>query len=412
MTQGNIASWKMKEGDSYSAGDVILEIETDKATMDVEAQDDGILGKILVQDGEKNVSVGTKIAIMAEERDDLSSLEVFKDSKPGPTETKAEEPNESKPKASEEEPRKEAAHAKTTKKTSKSTSLTKDGNGHGLSPAVQSLLMQYNIDNVKDIPTTGPRGRLTKGDVLTYAKQIDAKAAKEVAKAYSARSKLDLSNIKKAPKQEPKAVAPTTAAAAQEETNHVIEIQRRINMTEIFRLSQKFSQESGVDISIADLAAKAAAKALRDVPSFGLSRQKNEDVLFAEIVGYAVPTTTPKLHPLKAQTSQSTSPVPDLIPLASGSIKLPQGVPTNSSLSLQETTTFNEEIPLADPTFDFIDYLTGRLPAKSPKKSVPSQSPRITASLSCDAGSADPKIASIYLDRVAQYIESPAHLLL
>jgi acetyl/propionyl-CoA carboxylase alpha subunit len=48
MTEGNIASWKIKEGDSFSAGDVLLEIETDKAQMDVEAQDDGILAKILV----------------------------------------------------------------------------------------------------------------------------------------------------------------------------------------------------------------------------------------------------------------------------------------------------------------------------------------------------------------------------
>lgn len=48
MTEGGIASWKCKEGESFSAGDVILEIETDKATMDVEAQDDGIMAKIIV----------------------------------------------------------------------------------------------------------------------------------------------------------------------------------------------------------------------------------------------------------------------------------------------------------------------------------------------------------------------------
>lgn len=61
MTEGNIASWKIKEGDSFSAGDVLLEIETDKAQMDVEAQDDGILAKITVQDGSKAVQVGTRI---------------------------------------------------------------------------------------------------------------------------------------------------------------------------------------------------------------------------------------------------------------------------------------------------------------------------------------------------------------
>ena len=49
MTEGNIASWKVKEGDSFSAGDVLLEIETDKAQMDVEAQDDGLMAKITVR---------------------------------------------------------------------------------------------------------------------------------------------------------------------------------------------------------------------------------------------------------------------------------------------------------------------------------------------------------------------------
>ena len=76
MTEGNIATWRVKEGDSFTAGDVILEIETDKATMDVEAQDDGKLFKIMQGDGAKGVQVGERIAVMAEENDDLSSLEV------------------------------------------------------------------------------------------------------------------------------------------------------------------------------------------------------------------------------------------------------------------------------------------------------------------------------------------------
>ncbi|CRK35849.1 hypothetical protein BN1708_019836, partial [Verticillium longisporum] len=76
MTEGNIATWKVKEGDSFSAGDVLLEIETDKATMDVEAQDDGIVFKIMSGDGSKAVQVGTRIAVLAEAGDDVSQLEV------------------------------------------------------------------------------------------------------------------------------------------------------------------------------------------------------------------------------------------------------------------------------------------------------------------------------------------------
>src|SRR5271168_473747 len=76
MTEGNIATWNVKEGDSFSAGDVLLEIETDKASMDVEAQDDGIMAKIIQPDGAKGVQVGSRIGIIAEPGDDLSSLEM------------------------------------------------------------------------------------------------------------------------------------------------------------------------------------------------------------------------------------------------------------------------------------------------------------------------------------------------
>ncbi len=82
MTEGNIATWRVKEGEKFSAGDVLLEIETDKATMDVEAQEDGILMKIMQGDGSKSVQVGSRIAVLAEEGDDISSLEIPKDESP------------------------------------------------------------------------------------------------------------------------------------------------------------------------------------------------------------------------------------------------------------------------------------------------------------------------------------------
>ncbi|KAJ2298880.1 hypothetical protein IWW55_004346, partial [Coemansia sp. RSA 2706] len=67
MTQGGIARWEKKEGESFSAGDLLLQIETDKAQMDVEAQDDGVLVKILAAEGAQNVAVNSPIAIVAEE---------------------------------------------------------------------------------------------------------------------------------------------------------------------------------------------------------------------------------------------------------------------------------------------------------------------------------------------------------
>src|SRR5262245_29015207 len=67
MTEGKLAKWLKNEGDAVRAGDVIAEIETDKATMEVEAVDEGRLGKILVPAGTENVAVNTPIAVLAEE---------------------------------------------------------------------------------------------------------------------------------------------------------------------------------------------------------------------------------------------------------------------------------------------------------------------------------------------------------
>lgn len=75
MTEGNLAKWVKKEGDSVSAGDVIAEIETDKATMEVEAVDEGILGKILIAEGTQAVAVNTPIALLLEEGESANDVE-------------------------------------------------------------------------------------------------------------------------------------------------------------------------------------------------------------------------------------------------------------------------------------------------------------------------------------------------
>src|SRR3954468_5890677 len=75
MTEGNLAKWLKNEGDQIKSGDVIAEIETDKATMEVEAVDEGTLGKILVPGGTEGVKVNEPIALLLEEGEDKSALE-------------------------------------------------------------------------------------------------------------------------------------------------------------------------------------------------------------------------------------------------------------------------------------------------------------------------------------------------
>ncbi|KAG8810451.1 hypothetical protein FRC17_002935 [Serendipita sp. 399] len=162
MTEGGIAAWKKKEGESFAAGDVLLEIETDKATIDVEAQEDGVLGKIIANNGEKGIPVGKTIALIVEEGDDISNLEVPKEEeapKPKPTE-------DAKPK----EEKKDAAPSTSTPhpqdgSSKHSSHIHVDGPAF---PSIIRLINEAGITDYKKIKGTGVRGMLTKGDVLAF----------------------------------------------------------------------------------------------------------------------------------------------------------------------------------------------------------------------------------------------------
>ncbi|KAK9253164.1 hypothetical protein V1507DRAFT_459346 [Lipomyces tetrasporus] len=201
MTEGGISGWKIKEGDSFSAGDIILEIETDKAQMDVEAQDDGILVKIYNDAGAKGISVGTTIAVIAEPGDDITSMEI-----PAPV-TKGSAP------AAEPEPAKQApsppsppsptpkpapAPAATAKKPA-STGGSKADPAQTLFPSVLGLLHANHISGeeaIEKISASGPKGRITKGDVLAYLGVVSGSKIKDLTDIIHSREHLDLSNIK------------------------------------------------------------------------------------------------------------------------------------------------------------------------------------------------------------------------
>src|SRR5690242_10408589 len=93
MTEGKIARWLKSEGEPVRAGDVLAEIETDKATMEVEAVDEGVLAKIVIPEGTDHVAVNTPIALIAENGEDLGQLNAKPKSAPAP-QAKAPQPPE------------------------------------------------------------------------------------------------------------------------------------------------------------------------------------------------------------------------------------------------------------------------------------------------------------------------------
>lgn len=211
MTEGGIVSWKLKAGDEFASGDVLLEVETDKATIDVEAQDDGIMWEILEQDGASGIPVGKPIALLAEPGDDLSSLKKPElespQAEPKKEEPKQQEQKKEEPKASSEKPAPRAASSQVTTKANPDKLLT---------PAVQFLLHSNHISDEEayaKIPASGPQGRILKGDVLAHLGRIEASATSRVASYIKSKEALDLSNIKIAA---PKPVAQKGPSAAKD----------------------------------------------------------------------------------------------------------------------------------------------------------------------------------------------------
>src|SRR5208282_3297298 len=111
MEKGNLAKWLKKEGDIVKSGDVIAEIETDKATMEVEAVDEGTLGKILVPEGTNDVAVNTPIAMILAEGEDQAALKAGAPPQASPEATqpaRQQRAAESTPSAAKEEPARKA----------------------------------------------------------------------------------------------------------------------------------------------------------------------------------------------------------------------------------------------------------------------------------------------------------------
>ena len=134
MEHGNLAKWIKKEGDTISAGEVIAEIETDKATMEVEAVEEGVLAKIIVAEGSQEVPVNSLIAVLLEEEEDPSELESFIKGSSAPKKTSSkkdkdaeaeDKANDSEEKPAEDKPAKKIAAATQTPTFQSSTDSSK-----------------------------------------------------------------------------------------------------------------------------------------------------------------------------------------------------------------------------------------------------------------------------------------------
>ncbi|TGX53988.1 pyruvate dehydrogenase complex dihydrolipoamide acetyltransferase [Sphingomonas gei] len=184
MEEGTLAKWLVKEGDTVKSGDLLAEIETDKATMEFEAVDEGVIGKITVPEGTDNVKVGTVIAVMAGEGEDVSAAAA-----PAPTPAPASTPLPPGEGQGAPAPRGEGEREKTATPTPAPSPVAADAappspGGRGeerikASPLARRLAAEKGVD-LASLSGSGPNGRIVKAD-LEGAKPGTAPAAQPAA---------------------------------------------------------------------------------------------------------------------------------------------------------------------------------------------------------------------------------------
>jgi len=162
MEEGVIAKWNVKEGDKISAGDIIAEVETDKATMDVEAFDDGTLLKIIPQEGDA-VPLGGLIAVIGEEGEDISDI-LDGAGGGGSSESSSSDDSDKKEEKKSEESKEDKSEEKTE---TKETSSESDNGRVKASPLAKKMAEDKGID-LTSVQGSGPDGRVVKKDIEDY----------------------------------------------------------------------------------------------------------------------------------------------------------------------------------------------------------------------------------------------------
>ncbi|WP_224814407.1 pyruvate dehydrogenase complex dihydrolipoamide acetyltransferase [Hasllibacter sp. MH4015] len=279
MEEGTLAKWLVKEGDTVQSGDLLAEIETDKATMEFEAVDEGVIGKILVAEGTEGVKVNTAIALIGEEGEDFSA--------PASEAPKEDTSSDAAPADASDQtaPAKGYGRGETEASAAPAATQGSDGKRIFASPLARRIAKDKGLD-LGQIKGSGPHGRIVKSDVENAqpgAAKADAPTAKadapkaaasgggvmptgpsaeQVLKMYEGREfeEVKLNGMRK------------TVAARLTEAKQTIPhfyLRRDIHLDALLKFRSQLNKQldgRGVKLSVNDFVIKACALALQAVP--------------------------------------------------------------------------------------------------------------------------------------------------
>jgi pyruvate dehydrogenase E2 component (dihydrolipoamide acetyltransferase) len=259
MTDGKLAKWFKAEGDQVAAGDILAEIETDKATMEMEAVDDGVLGKIVIAEGTEGVAINSLVAVMLEEGEDVSAADAAASTAPAP---QATPPEEAAPAA---QPAPQAA-------------LVEKGERIFASPLAKRMAADAGID-VAVISGSGPHGRIVKSDIEA-AMAGGAQAAPAAAQAPSGVPSLpaiipSMGSYTEIPNSSArKIIAERLTASSRDIPSYMVTVDCEIDRLLEMRKDLNDRSPEGEDaykISVNDFIIRAIALAMRKVPGVNTS---------------------------------------------------------------------------------------------------------------------------------------------
>ncbi|RZB88166.1 Dihydrolipoamide S-acetyltransferase component 1 of pyruvate dehydrogenase complex isoform B [Glycine soja] len=296
MNQGNIAKWRKQEGDKIEVGDILCEIETDKATLEFESLEEGYLAKILAPEGSKEVAVGHPIAITVE---DASDIEAIKNSVSSSTNQQ-----------------KAPQHGTKSEVKAQKNNITR------ISPAAKLLIAEYGLD-APTLNATGSYGTLLKGDVLSAIKsgKLSPKPASSKEKALSSQSHQQVaasqeskSDLKRSdayedfPNSQIRKVIAKRLLDSKQNTPHLY-LSSDVILDPLLSLRKGLKEQYDVKVSVNDIIIKVVAAALRNVPEANAywNVEKDEVILNDSIdISIAVATEKGLMTPIIKNADQKT----------------------------------------------------------------------------------------------------------
>ncbi|MDQ8204469.1 dihydrolipoamide acetyltransferase family protein [Pelagicoccus sp. SDUM812003] len=286
MTVGTVANWLKNEGDAIESGDVIAEIETDKATMELEAFEDGILLKQIAKAGEQ-VAIGAPIAAIGEEGEEVE----VPDAPSAPKTSDSSDKKDDEPEKKDEAPAKEEKSESDSSSKKSSDSTTPEGRIKA-SPLAKKLAAAEGID-LASISGTGPNGRIVKQDVLDAKASGGGKKSSDSSKASSAsKSKsaapvtlpgLAIAEDAELPVSNMRGVIAKRLVDSKVSAPHFY-LQIDVNVANLLATRAKINADlanvpaehgGGIKLTVNDFILKASAEALRRVPAMNRAWQGN-----------------------------------------------------------------------------------------------------------------------------------------